>query len=935
MTEENALARYKRLAGHDVPSYNDPATPPKEPEPERDTFLGMPLRTPEERGVKLKQTLDVIKNTAGGLNKGLVDMADIPASVLNLGLKTAGVGPRAGGMRSLPVVGEFLTQATQRAVPKGQNLIADAAFTAGEWGGLDKSGLVIGPAAAMGEYLGGAKGEIAGGMTALAAMLRGQFKAGAPPEIKDELRPDPSIPHKERDAVNFVAANVRDKSQAMRNIREGVKKGEVGSTADLARDPALFGVEQGLDNLGAGSDRLATLAKDRDIQTLEQVRAPFGQVETAPNQTASEVAGEGAKVRVGQIDEQLADRGLREEDRVFTQLDRQKNINEAQEVVRLKQAIAARDVERGQQIGLSQARERQAAQDIPERQEALNKAQLEVEPAGRPYQTSEQLATDYTTYEKKLKTELQAEGWKQWDSGPHVNVEGMYPEIVEHIEGIVPDTDKVARVLGRTETLKAFKGKKGPQHPKVLSETLSDIKKAIESPDVDKADTRILTLFKMAFEEQMKLRGSAGAYDKGVAASKKMHELLGGKLIADARRKNSPAALGQALLTKGDKGADAARAMLEANRQGEDFANPKILGNMEEYILAKAQEGPKNIDDTFLEDHSAMLAVWGDERPKFTAKLNTVLEQQQALEATSQRAAKVAEDEGKFREVTSKQASEDIQTTLPLAKEKRVTERKTILRKAADAAVKDIEKRYSGLQKSNEKSILAKFADKPSIVIKDLLKREDGRRSWNSLRTRMMKDQPEAFKAAIGDEVTKMMTTYSDIGTKEASASALKELQSVRSRLEDVLNPKELTALTDAAQRTITKTMKRKAGQGMSYRQATSEVTNLMASGGAVAALQGLGGTNSLMLMGTVKRFLLKELRGKLDPAKVRLVERIMTDPQTFLDKMQALDLQNTEDLTKMLEELAAGTKHTEGKARKRATGALGQLIATDEDEGL
>ena len=200
---------------------------------------------PKERAYQ-PSGFDYVKQAASGINQGLLDIPELPANLANAALSLTPFEGRVGSLKETPIIGDFLTAATKRAIPEGTNAVSDALRVGGEWtsptGALTKVDKLMAGGAVIGDYLNDTFGEIAGGVL---APIIGSFTG----------KKAKGLTRDQKKVLEFVKANTGDLNEAQGKVIDAIERGDIGDLADLSGDNQLkrvvaeFGADLGQESM--------------------------------------------------------------------------------------------------------------------------------------------------------------------------------------------------------------------------------------------------------------------------------------------------------------------------------------------------------------------------------------------------------------------------------------------------------------------------------------------------------------------------------------------------------------------------------------------------------------------------------------------------------------------------------------------------------------
>lgn len=616
--------------------------PPEEEEEERieaapEPEPGSTLVLPEDQQIKENpepDTLDKARHVAGGVAQAGFDLLDMPANIADMwlagsdylygeeglikGMDTARkIDPtyhvaqflkdkKPSEMQGGRQAKELLAKET---VTREEAPLTDAMRTGLEWGagGLYRAGqklagkaasmlpdVIMGGAAGAGQLVGGDTGELAGGLVGLLLALRtGDFS---------------KLTKAEQNALEAIAKNSDDPARAMKNLEQGIASGEIGSLADLTKDPTMFDIELAL---GASDARVARKLDDiavlRENQTASRVESAVGggQVDEA-----LEVAGERVSGRVERIQDAAAVRGQAVEETAEAATERSSAIQQAvEDVARMKGDRAA-----------------QAAKEAGSR--------------ARSAEVSTEFTENLQARDKALRAEMETPAWNAFKEGPSVKPAPVKSEVNAYLDGLVKEErELLQRTYGRhLRQIDEWDDAGVP--PQSVQAVLSQMKDSLNRAESFGSAEKFLNDITGAVDDA--LEDSNKLFAAAKQATRDRVKQTGGKQVGKTVRKAEAEEVIRKLGLSNEKGA----VML---RRLEDMNDPQAKSLIAEQMRVLANR--EGIDQKFMEKYADIL----DGFPEMRQQMRGVVRQNdEALAAASDAKTAVKEQE-KYRKTVESQ----------------------------------------------------------------------------------------------------------------------------------------------------------------------------------------------------------------------------------------------------------------------------------------
>jgi hypothetical protein len=343
------------------------------------------------------------------------------------------------------------------------------------------------------------------------------------------------------------------------------------------------------------------------------------------------------------------------------------------------------------------------------------------------------------------------------------------------------------------------------------------------------------------------------AHPKAVSATKKMHDIYDPLKL----KTTAPETLLTPAGIKGGKGAETARIYRKAS-------DPDMDAALEDYVTA--QFNAKNVPaQKFIDDHADLLS----EYPGIKGKLSG-LARKEATATTATTASGAAATEAK-----------DAQ--------KGLTKAKAAQKETAGKTKRSARKGYKGLAKTAVRA----YEKAPEKTINTMLKDPQSGQQFSALNKRLTDAGKGAeFRGSVRKEVMGILhPKYAEKAT--ATPMAIDRFAKIRGPLvkSKVITKAEADDMAEVLERTRTNITSKEAISSI-REEVNNEAAQLGASFVAAQGTTMLPAGHSLMMVGAVRRALLKHvgLKANPDPRVVDLLGEALTDPETMKKLAKIVD---------------------------------------------
>jgi len=731
----------------------------------------------------------------------------------------------------------------------------DSARTSLEWGvnALNpynpkrKIDMLMGAGAAGGEALGdyfgsdSPAGELIGAATGFLAGLK------KPKWVKADEKALEYIDRMTEQTDELTGNTTRRSAETLGSARAAVDT--KGTLADATANSKLYEVEAGLSAADSDTGRkISRIERARQQQIADQLRAPFGTESKIPMRRAAETNIAGQR---NAIDENVA-----------------ASIEELNVPIRDKRAAIEAPLAAAQDA-------RDAAGKVSDNAEAAARAAEEVETAaGLPLatrrrldQTSSDIAETISKEEATHNKEVVAPAWAKFEGQPEVDIAPIRYAGKAAIDKLDPaEADGLVEKYGKV--LRSWgKMGKGDVSGKSVQYRLAQMKDAVSSSynagtnGVDEINLqKVIDAMDSALENTNQFFREAKE-----ATTQKYERFYPGKL--KKARRGADETLARTLSLAEEEGAVTARLIEQAKI-------PELQPQFVEHLKGLAERSATGVDAAFMKKYGAML----DSLPPAAKKEFQDLADAKVATSATAKAEKSA--------LTKATAQERAARTAEVAagRETKALERAL----AADTAKLVGEGKV--LTKAVNQTRMGKYAEHPTATVRSYLKDADDVTDLKRLYEDADKlGHGESFRGHVRDVVMEQLQTLGTKGQNISKPKAISDFNKMRGNLVEsgVLSPAQADEISTALAKTTSAVNRAEAAKHI-IEATGKEMADLLASGGAVAVLATIpgGGSNSLVLAGTIRRNMRKWLRKHGKPEEVRSLERFITHPQEYVKAM-------------------------------------------------
>jgi hypothetical protein len=869
---DERLAAFESQVPADVPVWDTP------PEYEGERLTPAPLNP-----------LDVAKSVGGGFNKGMTDLVDMPFMLGNLALSgtrdAANLAFDAGldkdkynaKMPSQVVddlTGGFVSEATGRAAPKGQNPLIDAAYTFGEFGGT--AGLPMAKAAGVGKEAvpilrSGAPDLIAGGGAAMGGALTGGDVYGelgggiVAPILGGKVN---EVIEGAKGAWEGLVKGQSVSDSARQNLimqdnggesliidaRRALAEGEKGTLAQITGDAGTFNSEASV-NLNTPEGIQLQLARElRNEQTLGNLDNVTGLPKNSLESTLAPVV----------------ERDLNTLDAYRTNelMDAERANVQQMEASVLREQEAASEVA----TDLQSVKETQATVKADE--QALKAAEGAFDPKVEPSDASIDFDKTWTAAESRVFDKNVQPLYDEFDATP------IAKDTSDEIAGVLNNSkgnlDKdltrlqyeravkepaIANVLADIGEWKTNENVTGADIQDVIKD-LKRVNKAAKGTIAIPANHEVKVLSKnMIKEAESMLIAASPKYKEANEAFTVHKKTIGQDRFKKLAEKDvAPEMKARDFLKTNEGGAVSVREM-------EATGEKEILDKYETYLRALATKD--GVDAQFMKNYDALLR----QHPETKELMETALAKQEKL-AESTRLH--GEQSGRLTKTIEKQtATVDAEGT----------KRATTLPKALETSKKSIKTKAEGEVNSLKTGRIYKFVNKPEAYMKSLLNNPDRAKQLDQFvdDVQDVDGAGEGISQALLKSVADYKTKSVD-GRVEFNDDFIKSVDEISAELrhQGVLTEKQAIDLADVTARVQVDQMMNnaKAPKGVQMEQ----FKRVLSAAASMAVLRGTG-SNSLIMANAMRRAFLSitPYAGRQTDAIRVEMDRMLADPKAFL----------------------------------------------------
>jgi len=655
-------------------------------------------------------------------------------------------------------------------------------------------------------------------------------------------------------AVQNIQRMMEDPETALATMRQNLAEGEVGTTADLSRDQGAFDAEAAASADREFQRRLQEEEQKRAASLTEQALEPLPQADT---QTSIESARARTEARSDAIEQ-----GRRS---------RRDTIEEAlaADEARAAEEAAAAEARRG----VAEADITAAEGEVAQAQEALTEAERAVAPTTTTDQASREMYETIYNTEKALQDEVITPAYDEFKKSGQIQVNPMTAAMTRSLNSLpaeqrgqfMEEFGKKLQIKGGWELKNSTSAENVADYLQRLRTLAYEVDDPIKGPTMGQKALRNIIA---AAEKE--LGGRNELFKAAKEETRKKYQRFRQDRMAGAR-KAEPEEFARALRMEGDSGAVAARMITDADIP--DLSDRQVV----EYLRAKAAQSG-GVDEAFVNKHRAFFNALPEER------VDEFFEAASARTGLTQ-TEKAAKDSIKRAETEIKAADTE------LANVNRGLEQS---RKRAEEQIRDAGETAQGLEKSLTRNVVTRYGDAqdPGTFVRKLAETPEGSKDLGRLMRYMdAAGEGDSFRTQIRNQVEGILNEKQVI---EGKTSPKKDADIKRMvgnlRRSGVIDEGQATEMLDRINRS--KTVDQRAASVKAILPETdAEMQNLIASGASAALLQGLGGTQSLLLGGAVRRKILRTLQfGKQKNAEVEAIENLLLDPERFLREADRLE---------------------------------------------
>lgn len=454
--------------------------------------------------------------------------------------------------------------------------------------------------AGAGEQLGGDVGEVVGGIV---GALSGNRTGEAFKRMRDWLVDRKGLIAKKAEdtAIKFFRDNASDINQSIANVTENVQAGQRGTTAQLAGDTGLFGIEAGANVSPAAIDAQRVARQGRTEQIIEDVGGAFG-----PKLPAAQRALPQARQQLGQ------------------------QVTGSEK--RLSQAVAAE----ADAVRVAETQTRQ------------------VTPQSQTFEASQELARVLDTSQETYNKLYKAPAWAEFDAlrGKAGAIEtAPFKTRMENFRKSLSATERNVFDVSYGKEMDYIRDLNKTARPSEIAFLVSRFKTITGNAARTGSTTateKFLTQTGVNLEKQLRATPEAGTlYDAAVQVTKESTAQFGARTLGPARLDPVVETLGQRFVKSGDAGAAAAADLAQSP--------PEVIAQTGEYLKAlAAREG---LDAKFIRKYEGFLNGFPDQALVTELRSSAVAES--GLVQARQAITQVAKEEDKFRRGLTKTALAD------------------------------------------------------------------------------------------------------------------------------------------------------------------------------------------------------------------------------------------------------------------------------------
>ena len=711
--------------------------------------------------------------------------------------------------------------------------------------------LVMGGSAAIGDYLQnkgylgdteGVAGELGGGLFGIIAALRYGKTQG--------------LDDAQEKAVEFIRLNTKNPDDVARalddyvdNIQAGGQK-EVGTLADITRDPGIYNAETGAAKEANFAGRLRDITQGRKEQIIDDVKAPFG----------LEDIGHRAKVAAENLIEGIKGTGTRRTvalrraaERKSAKAAEEARVPVAESQAKLERAIAAQE---------------SATLNAQTAQQAATESRLPLANAQRPSQASK--ATKEAVDKAKAPYDLaEKKAWTAFKEQPKVDI--------APVKAVVDDAVSQAPDYVGKDLRKVYGG--------LLDDMFGNAEKEIAGMGDNVSGVGIHT-WKRNVETTMNARAgefgvSESKWNEADEIMKSILKEVDGVLVrTNPYWKQAKAATTAKYDMFGDL-ATKAEPELYVKKLG-GFAGERgvvLSRQLDKIGLENAQKIKVDNLKAFAAEgkvDQAFMTRYADVFDGLPPEVRNTFQRMVDTTAAEKATAKLADDAGRL---TGKTETAALKTEV--AAEREATRLERALRLKNDRIAADTQR----LTDSVTNSWVGKYANNSDTTLAALLKREKGKDLGKVYRALEKRGEGPAFKAAVRDKIERMMLQGAD-AKPDVLPSVGRKWDNIEETLHDsgILDWKEIADIRGSLERTYSTTLRSQSWAEIAHKM--DSLSKMLGEKFTSAlALRVLPGSSLIMASATgrISRYIMNKMgSGTGKTAAQRAMEELLLDPEKY-----------------------------------------------------
>lgn len=455
-----------------------------------------------------------------------------------------------------------------------------------------------------------------------------------------------------------------------------------------------------------------------------------------------------------------------------------------------------------------------------------------------------QKTSDLFTTKQGEVTEVTKPLWDAFDNAPDIDTR-QFDGLIEFEIDKLPLAQQPAVRSMLKDSINATDQFRDSMRPREVQALITKIKgqlgaKAADgSKKFDVTEAQVSGITKR-IENIIETSPAGPAYQAAINATKQGYDSMGRGGLEKARRTaSSPETLAGAIKLKGAAGAQTAREAIQTGDQ-------RVIDRIKETLRSEA--GRSGVTQKFSDDYADVLAVFDD----VGTDVGMVLGLNNEAEAASA-AAKLAE-------------------------------------RAQTTGLAQARSKAAGRSASINNTSNAAFVQDPMGTIKQVMNNDStASRDMSALIRNVAKNpaQKAQLKQMVGENLMDMMTDPNMTGGGFSQGkAAFAKFEKVKNSLAEVMEPKELSALTEIMQSVVDTRVLRKASAKQPAVKLSQSAT-LAASGVAAGILKFMPGGTSLILANNVRTYIKAQMLTSPDPVIMNALNDMTGNPQAF---RQAVD---------------------------------------------